>query len=173
MLIKVVVVTLQEALSQGANTSHPATRGFDGNTATVTYSQDIQGWLYFNPPAPLTVNTSVEIWARTPQEYKINGIQVLPNPTDGVAQWRLLKNADDSPFTGQLTELACRFTSGGGISGWHAIKIDGKLLIDQGIGDLGDTRVEYQTNGGQGTIVSVNTDDNTLLIKDLDSNTRE
>ena len=45
--------------------------------------------------------------------------------------------------------------------------------MDQGVRNFGDSRVEYQTNGGQGTIISVNTDDNTLLIKNLDSNTRD
>ena len=45
------------------------------------------------------------------------------------------------------------------------IALDGKLLVDQGVGDLGDTRVEYQTNGGEGTVVSVNTDDKTLLVE--------
>ena len=44
------------------------------------------------------------------------------------------------------------------------IALDGKLLVDQGIRDLGDSRVEYQTNGGEGSIIEVNTDDNTLLV---------
>ena len=44
------------------------------------------------------------------------------------------------------------------------VAVDGKLLIDQGVRDLGDTHVEYQTGGGQGSIVEVNTTDNTLLV---------
>ena len=38
--------------------------------------------------------------------------------------------------------------------------------MDQGTSGLGANHVEYQTNGGQGDIISVNTDDNTLVIKD-------
>ena len=39
------------------------------------------------------------------------------------------------------------------------------MLVDQGTG-LGDTNVEYQTNGGQGDIIEVNTDDNTIVLSD-------
>ena len=53
------------------------------------------------------------------------------------------------------------------------IWVNGLALVDPSIPETSSTKVEYQTNGGQGTIVSVNTDDNTLLIKDLDSNTRD
>ena len=47
--------------------------------------------------------------------------------------------------------------------GW--IEIDGNLLADPAP-TTGANHVEYQTNGGEGEIVSVNTDDNTLLIAD-------
>ena len=38
----------------------------------------------------------------------------------------------------------------------YEITVDGRLLVDQGI-YLGDDHVEYQTNGGQGDIVSKST----------------
>ena len=50
------------------------------------------------------------------------------------------------------------------------IKVDGrkKLLVNPGISGSpsGDTHVEYQTNGGKGTIVSTDTTDNTILLSD-------
>ena len=49
---------------------------------------------------------------------------------------------------------------------YGAIRINGKILLDTGKTFDGDTKVEYQTKGGKGTIVSVDTDDNTLLIAD-------
>ena len=55
------------------------------------------------------------------------------------------------------------YPSGGNFCALAWIKIDGVLLED---GPGGDDHVEYQTNGGQGDIISVNTDDNTLVIKD-------
>ena len=49
----------------------------------------------------------------------------------------------------------------------QAVRVNGKIMVDnQFINTGGATHVEYQTNGGKGTIVSVNTDDNTLLIAD-------
>lgn len=48
--------------------------------------------------------------------------------------------------------------------GW--IKVDGKLLVDQGIRDFGDTDVRYQTKGGKGDIISVNATDKTILLTD-------
>ena len=45
-----------------------------------------------------------------------------------------------------------------------AVYNNGLLLVDAGVSDA--DHVEYQTNGGQGDIVSVNTDDNTILLSD-------
>ena len=45
-----------------------------------------------------------------------------------------------------------------------AIYVDGKMLVDTAARNLGDSRVEYQTGGGQGSIIEVNTTDNTLLV---------
>ena len=46
------------------------------------------------------------------------------------------------------------------------IWVNGLALVDPSIANpnSGQTNVEYQTNGGQGTIISVNTDDNTILL---------
>ena len=41
---------------------------------------------------------------------------------------------------------------------------DGEQLIDTGVLGIGLDRAEYQTNGGEGEIVSVNTDDNTIML---------
>ena len=46
----------------------------------------------------------------------------------------------------------------------NAILVDGVLLQDSDQNFRGLDKAEYQTNGGQGDIVSVNTNDNTLLI---------
>ena len=50
---------------------------------------------------------------------------------------------------------------------------DGKQLIDADAFGQGLDKVEYQTKGGKGTIVSVNTDDNTLLIADATDGDRD
>ena len=58
---------------------------------------------------------------------------------------------------------------GNGNTDIYAIKVGSRLLVDQGIDGAptgSDSHVEYQTKGGEGTIVSVNTDDNTILLSD-------
>ena len=47
--------------------------------------------------------------------------------------------------------------------GFYAIEVDGKILVDRGVGE---SHVEYQTKGGQGDIIEVNTDDNTIVLSD-------
>lgn len=46
------------------------------------------------------------------------------------------------------------------------VRADGKLLLDKGIRDFGDTDVRYQTRGGKGDIVSVNATEKTILLTD-------
>ena len=50
--------------------------------------------------------------------------------------------------------------------GCHSLGLEagGTLLIDDTTN--GDNHVEYQTNGGEGDIIKVNTDDNTILLSD-------
>ena len=92
---------------------------------------------------------------------EINGIECPATASGGNKEWTGVD------VTGPLTSITCINTLGAHTL--RAVRIDGVLLVDPGKAE----HVEYQTNGGQGTIVSVNTDDNTLLIKDLDSNTRD
>ena len=68
------------------------------------------------------------------------------------------------PGTNAITSIRLGRGSGTSNIGIHGIYLDGKLLIDESAGVA--TNVEYQTNGGQGDIIEVNTDDNTLVIKD-------
>ena len=66
----------------------------------------------------------------------------------------------------QFTSLEVGVASGTPTAWITAIRVDSKVLVDTGTElGLGDSNVEYQTNGGQGTIVDVNTGDNTLLIE--------
>ena len=55
------------------------------------------------------------------------------------------------------------------------IKVDGRLLVNPGISGSpsGDSHVEYQTNGGKGTIISTDTTDNTILLSDAADATRD
>ena len=58
-------------------------------------------------------------------------------------------------------------STGAAIRLWAKVYANGQILLDDSIDFVdGDDHVEYQTNGGEGTIVSVNTDDNTILLSD-------
>ena len=125
--------------------------------------------------------TKLEFWTwdhqATDGDLKVNGVSISeaisndPNKKDfSSGGFRFdATSLITSPLTNTTAAKIAAATSGG----FTAVYVDGKMLVNPGARNLGDTRVEYQTNGGQGEIVSVNTTDNTLLIKDLGSNTRD
>ena len=101
----------------------------------------------------------VEVWLTDPISAGVNGgAQVSPSG-DG---WVTLSSNLDEVRT-------IKFTASQPVD-FRAIRVNDLVLKD---GAETAKRVEYQTNGGQGDIISVNTDDNSLLVKDLDSNTRD
>ena len=95
---------------------------------------------------------------------RFNGFEVTDIFESGIieAEWNVLGTslAGDNVITVSV---------GNGNTDIYAIKVGSRLLVDQGIDGAptgSDSHVEYQTNGGEGTIVSVNTDDNTILLSD-------
>ena len=125
-------------LATGAN----ASTGINATERTLSGFEE-----YFpNGSGPYTV----EVWMTDPISAGVNGgTQVSPNGDD----WVTLGSG--------LNEVATiKFTAAQPVA-FHAIRINGLVLKD---GIETAKRVEYQTNGGQGTIVSTNTADNTLLI---------
>ena len=142
------------------------TNAFDGNLETFFNSEDGQAsTISFTG---LTIQNSLRLYCRGDNgnlAVTLGGVQQQITTDTGAAQWR--SATVNNPVSFDSIDIA------GSQPGLYAVEVDGKLLVDKGIGNLGDRRVEYQTNGGQGEIVSVNTTDKTLLIKDLDSNTRD
>ena len=143
----------------------------DGTTAQVD----------FNPPLAcrkLELNSSKGVLTGDPLSGNIE-VTVL---TDGIQNTYTISPTVNTPSTvvwmEQLMPAKTVITSiklGKSLNvnpGWGstitAIKVDDRLLVDSGIAGaptpVVDTHVEYQTNGGQGEVISVNTDDNTLLV---------
>ena len=85
---------------------------------------------------------------------QINGTPCPATASGGNKEWTGVD------VTGPLTSITCINTLGAHTL--RAVRIDGVLLVDPSK----DDHVEYQTNGGQGDIIEVNTTDNTLVIKD-------
>ena len=64
-----------------------------------------------------------------------------------------------------IVKLGGLHNTGAAIRLWAKAYANGQILLDNSIDFVdGDDKVEYQTNGGEGTIIDINTDDNTLLI---------
>ena len=146
----------------GFLSAYPTTNVFDGQgISTVAYSNDNSVWVYFTPNTPITVNSSVEFGARFTVEAKINGADqiVSGNSASGAQGTRTIS------FSGQLTELAVRDNGSNGSSstGLSYLKIDGKLLIDQGVRDLGDSSISGDPLVASATDV-IGVDGNTLQI---------
>ena len=87
-----------------------------------------------------------------------NGSTTLAHETDTFEEVTVAAPTTIDTFEVKAYEVG---STGAGIS---KVVLNGMQLVDPGARDFGETRVEYQTNGGQGTIVDVNTDDNTLLV---------
>jgi hypothetical protein len=106
-------------------------------------------------------------------DYYISDSQQRTVRDDNPEGWATLYDGAEIAVNG-LGATASDIDSSGGIGGGHtAWRIDGKLLIDKGIRDFGDTEVRYQTKGGKGDIVLVDASNNTLRINDTgDSDNR-
>ena len=140
----------------GANPSDTPDNAFDGNIATVCNPTDLSSIITFTPPVGIEYTSKVEVYfsgTAAARIYKVNdGPEVL-----AYGGWMEVANG-----SGTFEKLTL---DGKGVEyvGFCAIKVDGIYLID---GGKGESFVEYQTKGGQGNIISINTGDNTLLVAD-------
>ena len=130
--------------------------GFDNNLATGANAslgtnateRTLSGFEeYFpNGSGPYTV----EVWMTDPISAGVNGgAQVSPAGDDWVTLGSNLNEVRTIEFTAAQPVA------------FHAIRINSLVLKD---GIETGKRVEYQTGGGEGSIIEVNTTDNTLLV---------
>ena len=96
--------------------------------------------------------TSGAVYCAVNDELDSTATKVPYNP-DGNVKTSIRSGA------GTINKLVY-FNDGASDAAVNNIWVDGVLLKDS----IGDSHVEYQTNGGEGEIVSVNTDDNTILL---------
>jgi hypothetical protein len=152
---------------------YPIENAFDGTPGTVC-STTTPCEVHFNPPYP--VKNKVE-FLRGPESiagisvklyYKMVGDTSYNGPVSPAANnWTTLFTG-----SGNIEEILVVPKTHSDPDTWSTgtVQIDGFKIDDKSVFDISlspvkyDTHVEYQTKGGQGDIVSVNTDDNTLLI---------
>ena len=141
---------------------------FDGNDAT--YVANIGNPVTYTYTGKLTGKVEVTIGnfknlLGSGETYELNssGNVVTISPTE-FDVWKEIGTLDDEAMSITITGLSGNSAL---ISG---IKVDGQRLVDPTIAGapnpIGDNHVEYQTNGGQGDIISTDPDTNTLVIAD-------
>ena len=120
-------------------------------TSPVAFPEGSKLELFFNTSE--TYTTTVTVNGNTPVSYSGTSFVEIPYTAGAEAGFVIEMIADNAASN----------------TNWTAVKINDLLLVDDGVAGApvnGDTHVEYQTNGGEGTIVSVNTTDNTIALND-------
>ena len=128
---------------------------FNGDTALpACASEDKSQFLKFAPSGGLAFTSTVEIYTHMSGGYiEFNGIQVV---SPAGTEWQTLANG---PGTINEIVVVGNASNRAVIS---AIRVDGTVLIDAS----GPSKVEYQTAGGKGEIVDVDTVNNKVYLTD-------
>ena len=134
----------------------PLTNSFDGRTNTLgaaSIGNDYElnfGSLFSTTPAKL------EVWST-------NGANVgFEIEVDGVSKGSAVNDWVDCG-TLTFTTITTKESGGGGCV--NAIRVDGKILVDKGLRDLGDTEVTYGPVTGTGTFQVADQLNNTMTIQ--------
>ena len=133
------------------STQTPAENAFDGKIIS-TFAQGATGTtLTFTPLTPIPYTNSVRVHTQYSGDLKLNpgtASEVTADPA-GVVQWTTLVNGSSGTIT-QITGTGTNKPT------WDAIEVDGKLLVDRGVRDLGDTKVSTASpKRGEGTISDI------------------
>ena len=135
-----------------------AANAYDGNLSTLaTAANGTQFETTFSPA--LTVNTGLRIYVQCQgasnqtRDVKVNGVSkkaLLGGNTANAPFWC------DLQFTGALNTLTWTRANNSDNVALHAVEVDGKLLVDPGARDLGDTQVStVSPKQGEGTISDI------------------
>ena len=151
--------------------SHPATNAFDGNPLTAAYADVAQTttvtFASAIPVAKLRLNVSKG--GNGASGIILNGTFNVADQI-GVSGWNTI--------TGVTSLQSISYTSadGNNFTGIYQIEVNSALLVDQGIAgaptpEVGDTKVEYQTTGGVGTVATdgVNITNKTITLTESES----
>ena len=149
---------------QGTSTIDKA---FDGNSSTYAQRDNAAGTTVytFTDPVPVTSSVTFKAMAENvSSEVYLTGPNGNSTPVSGTGSDGVEVSGDVASEIGSAIYSVTLVGISSATTRLYEIRVDGKLLVDTGARDFGDTYVEYQTNGGQGSIIEVNTTDNTLLV---------
>ena len=150
--------------------NNPAINGFDGDTTTRIFSQSQGQTIRFAPPGGLAFTQGFKVYTGAFS----GGITARVSGDNYTLHEKGTEVLDDvwvySPMqSGTIEYIDVQGNGGLGMAYVYQYVVDDKMLVADSISGaptdpVRSSSVEYQTNGGQGTIVEVNTDDNTLTI---------
>ena len=134
--------------------------GSPAKTSTITFSTPIP---YTKVELQAYANTSSDAEAK----LFANGVDVTNAVGNRSDQWQEKFDITSLLSGGTLNSVGVGAGSkNAGVL--YSVYVDGRLLVDTGIPGAptpsGDTKVEYQTNGGKGTVIAVDTSDNTIKV---------
>ena len=131
-----------------------AGQAFNNDPTNYARSTDDSVVMTLDINPPLNVSSSIEVKPGVGTSFEfvatVNGYDVTTTGALGTFS-----------NTGSLSKVTIKNLDPGRTS-LEYIKVDGKTLVDTGVG--GDPRVEFQSPGGTGDIVEINTSDNTMLL---------
>ena len=152
--------------------AYPATNAFN-NVYTGTYcnhaftnSSEGGAYIYFRPPGGISGITSIEVYADDTYcatagfENNSTAFAWATVPPANPGAWTAIQN----PPTSFDVMWFRANPAGGGSVGLRGLKINGELLLDPGVRNLGDSNVEFAADGGIGSIGTVDIANKTLLI---------
>ena len=153
------------------NSTYPYSNLFNGNltsNAVPGPGATAGKWSYTTDLSsfPIECNT-FEVYIGSPTQssaaafVSLNGVEQAVNGAS--VGWKSLTIAAPLTLTSfAITREAVADANNGAY--FSAVRINGKLLLDNGASNLGDTKVTLQTYGGQGTVDTVDTSTNSIVI---------
>ena len=147
--------------------SRPPTQAFDTDTSNYASSDGTQGVMTFTSPVAMPTGCKLEVWGK--QSFASKTIVTVNGGSEQLIDGGGFQEVTYAPGDEAGFVITIKADSDTANTHFAGLRINGNILVDdQPIGGDPDGApvVEYQTKGGEGTIVSVNTDDNTLLVAD-------
>ena len=120
--------------SNAFNGGQPATDAFDGELATFAGAGSVGEDMVFQPTTPVSYSDSVEVYTAQAGQMILNSDSPVAT-TDATGWVTLVSGSSGSINTITIDPNSNRRAT------LHAIRVDGKLLIDSGVRDFGDKKL--------------------------------
>ena len=138
--------------------SRPPTQAFDTDTSNYASSDGTQGVMTFTSPVAMPTGCKLEVWGK--QSFASKTIVTVNGGSEQLIDGGGFQEVTYAPGDEAGFVITIKADSDTANTHFAGLRINGNILVDdQPIGGDPDGApvVEYQTNGGQGEIVSRST----------------